>query len=624
MSNLISAFISHQIWLQRNASHEASLVEPFIDDMRKEVRSRVLQFGDDSRTRANLNALLRDLDNVLGGIAGEWNQLLLADLKDLGVYESQWSAKTMAANIQASFTSPSPEQVWSAIKFNPMQLNDRPVDFASWIDGWADTEVSRLTQGVKMGFVQGRTTRDIVKEVVGAGGLADISERNAKTIVRTAVAHVSNVAREATYDKNSDVIEGYEWVSTLDSKTSAICRGRDGMKFRADAEFRPKPPAHPNCLLGDTVISTCGRVSTAFKRTYKGVIVYVTTRTGRTLSITPNHQVMTTDGWVAAGDLDVGSKLICGDDIAVSFHHKEDNVVSEFSNLFGALNVSSDSSFVSTSPTAAEDFHGDGSDGEVEIVLVNSLTWDKVKSRLAKQIPDNELPSALLTDNALSRNCSFDEFGVVSLSTPDSLMSSSADGEPLFSGVACHANEHSLTGSPECNTVFAKNSIDWLERGADDLAYFNWADATGIEIDDVVDLVFGEVDFCGHVYNLENEQNWYLANGIIAHNCRSTTIPLVSSEFDFLDAGAKRAARGADGGMQVDANTSYYEFLKSQPAAFQDAALGVTRGKIFRNAGMTLEEFRAASVDGFGNPLTLKQMAEMDDRVARYLDGKTF
>lgn len=352
MSNLTSVFISHQIWLQRNASHEASLVEPFIDDMRKEVRSRVLQFGDDSRTRANLNALLRDLDNVLGGIAGDWNQLLLADLKDLGVYESQWSAKTMAANIQANFTTPSPEQVWSAIKFNPMQLNDKPVDFASWIDGWADTEVSRLTQGVKMGFVQGRTTRDIVKEVVGAGGLADISERNAKTIVRTAVAHVSNVAREATYDKNSDVIDGYEWVSTLDSKTSAICRGRDGMKFRADAEFRPKPPAHANC--------------------------------------------------------------------------------------------------------------------------------------------------------------------------------------------------------------------------------------------------------------------------------RSSTIPLVSSDFDFLDAGAKRAARGADGGMQVDASTSYYDFLKSQPAAFQDAALGVTRGKIFRNAGMTPEEFRAASVDGFGNPLTLKQMAEMDDRVARYLDGKTF
>lgn len=353
MSNLTSAFISHQIWLQRNASHEASLVVPFIDDMRKEVRSRVLQFGDDSRTRANLNAMLKDIDSILNGITGEWNDQLIADLKDLGAYESQWSANTMAANIQASFITPSPEQVWSAIKFNPMQLNDKPVDFMSWIDGWKDDEVARLTQGVKMGFVQGRTTRDIVKEVVGLGGLADISERNAKTIVRTAVAHVSNVAREAMYDKNGDVVEGYELVVTLDGKTSAICRGwPPGKVYKPDDAFQPMPPFHPNC--------------------------------------------------------------------------------------------------------------------------------------------------------------------------------------------------------------------------------------------------------------------------------RTTTAPVVSSEFDFLDVGAKRAARGADGGIQVDASTSYYDFLKSQPAAFQDAALGVTRGKVFRNAGMTPEEFRAASVDGFGNPLTLKQMAEMDDRVARYLDGKTF
>ncbi|MNL63156.1 hypothetical protein D3C87_1872540 [compost metagenome] len=47
--------------------------------------------------------------------------------------------------------------------------------------------------------------------------------------------------------------------------------------------------------------------------------------------------------------------------------------------------------------------------------------------------------------------------------------------------------------------------------------------------------------------------------------------------------------------------------------------MGTTRGKIFRNSGMTPDEFRAASVDGFGRPLTLKEMAEMDNKVADYL-----
>jgi len=37
---------------------------------------------------------------------------------------------------------------------------------------------------------------------------------------------------------------------------------------------------------------------------------------------------------------------------------------------------------------------------------------------------------------------------------------------------------------------------------------------------------------------------------------------------------------------------------------------------------LTTEEFRKASVDGFGRPLTLKEMAETDKRVAEYLEGK--
>jgi SPP1 gp7 family putative phage head morphogenesis protein len=345
--SLIESFISHQVWLQRNASHEVNELAPFIQQMRDEVRKQVLQFGDDNRTRQNLEKLLRDLDGVLNGITTDWQDKLTEDLQALSGYEADWTTKTLTANVDAEFVTPSPEQVWSAAKWNPLALNDKPADLFGMMAGWGDTEISRLVTGVKMGFVQGKTTRQIVKEVVGAGGLADISQRNAATVVRTALNHVSTQAREVTYKKNDDIIEKYEWVSTLDSRTSTICRSRDGQKY--DLGKGPLPPAHPNC--------------------------------------------------------------------------------------------------------------------------------------------------------------------------------------------------------------------------------------------------------------------------------RSTTAPVISAEFDFLDAGAKRAARGADGGMQIDANTTYYDFLKQQPAWFQDEALGPIRGKIFRNAGMSPEEFRVASVDGFGRPLTLKEMAGADKRVAEYLRG---
>lgn len=346
--SLIESFISHQVWLQRNASHEAHELAQFIQQMRDEVRKQVLQFGDDNRTRQNLEKLLRDLENILDGITTDWQDKLTEDLKTLASYEANWTTKTLTANVDAEFVTPSPEQVWSAAKFDPLALNDKPVDFQKLISGWGDTEVNRLVMGVKSGFVQGRTTRQIVKEVVGAGGLADISERNAAAVVKTALNHVSTVAKDVTYQKNKDIVEGYELVITLDSRTSDICRGwPPGKVYKLTDEYQPKPPFH----------------------------------------------------------------------------------------------------------------------------------------------------------------------------------------------VAC----------------------------------------------------------------------------------RTTTAPVISSDFDFLDAGAKRAARGAEGGTQVDANTSYYDFFARQPAWWQDKAIGPIRGAIFRNAGMSPEEFRVASVDGFNRPMSLAEMAEADKRVAEYL-----
>lgn len=345
---IIQPFISHQIWLQQNASHEVNELAPFIQQMRDEVKKKVRAFGDDSRTRQNLEKLLKDLNAILSGITGDWETKLTEDLQALAKYESDWVAKTLQVAVKTELVTPSPEQVWSAIKFNPLDLDHKPADFIALMSGWGATEVNRLVMGVKAGFVQGLTTRQIAHNVVGAGGLADISQRNAATVVRTALNHVSTEAREMVYKKNSDIVKKYEIVATLDSRTSTICRYYDGQKYEVGEG--PLPPFHPNC--------------------------------------------------------------------------------------------------------------------------------------------------------------------------------------------------------------------------------------------------------------------------------RTTTAPVLSSEFDFLDAGAKRAARGADGGEQVNANTTYYEFLKQQPAWFQDKALGPVRGSIFRNAGMTTEEFRKASVDGFGRPLTLKEMAETDKRVAEYLEDK--
>ena len=91
-------------------------------------------------------------------------------------------------------------------------------------------------------------------------------------------------------------------------------------------------------------------------------------------------------------------------------------------------------------------------------------------------------------------------------------------------------------------------------------------------------------------------------------NCRSTTTPLLSDKFDFLDKGATRASKGVEGGAQVSTKQTYYSWLKSQPVAFQNDAIGVTKSKLLRNGGLSADEFAKLSLNKNFQPLTLSEM----------------
>jgi uncharacterized protein with gpF-like domain len=95
-------------------------------------------------------------------------------------------------------------------------------------------------------------------------------------------------------------------------------------------------------------------------------------------------------------------------------------------------------------------------------------------------------------------------------------------------------------------------------------------------------------------------------------NCRSRTIPVLSSEFDYLTEGETRSARDPATGktVRVDADLSYYEWLKKQPADYQKEILGATRYQLFEKSGMSATEFSRLQLDRAFRPLTIAQMRE--------------
>jgi SPP1 gp7 family putative phage head morphogenesis protein len=99
-----------------------------------------------------------------------------------------------------------------------------------------------------------------------------------------------------------------------------------------------------------------------------------------------------------------------------------------------------------------------------------------------------------------------------------------------------------------------------------------------------------------------------LGNGPLppAHpNCRSTTIPEFVDGTKFREGDTRPTMTGL-----VSSDMTYYDWLLEQPAAFQDAVLGPTRGKLLRNGGLSAEEFARLNLGRTFKPLTLDQMRQ--------------
>jgi SPP1 gp7 family putative phage head morphogenesis protein len=90
--------------------------------------------------------------------------------------------------------------------------------------------------------------------------------------------------------------------------------------------------------------------------------------------------------------------------------------------------------------------------------------------------------------------------------------------------------------------------------------------------------------------------------------CRCVRVPVLADEFDYLTEGEKRSSK--DG--PVDGRMTYYDWLKGQPATFQNEVLGKSRAELFRNGGLTAEQFAALQLDRNFKAITLEEMKRLD------------
>ena len=143
--------------------------------------------------------------------------------------------------------------------------------------GVAVDQAERFSQVVRQGLLTGETTPSIAKRLIGrlersgerlifgevatttgqlraagvksivasGGELTAMADNQIMSLVRTSINQVANSASMAVYEANQDVTKKYQYIATLDSLTSPICRALDGQKFEYGKG--PMPPQHFGC-----------------------------------------------------------------------------------------------------------------------------------------------------------------------------------------------------------------------------------------------------------------------------------------------------------------------------------------------------------------------------------------
>lgn len=105
--------------------------------------------------------------------------------------------------------------------------------------------ITQLNQMLPQEFVRSRNPKEVAKDLARR---LNANYKNAVRLARTEMNHISNQATMDAY-KDSGVLEKYEYLATLDSRTSDICREMDGKVFPlSQAQTGVNlPPLHPYC-----------------------------------------------------------------------------------------------------------------------------------------------------------------------------------------------------------------------------------------------------------------------------------------------------------------------------------------------------------------------------------------
>lgn len=252
---LADALIRHLIYLQRYSGQVRNKIFAMLERTEPEI-ARLIS------TRMTTTGLTSPADwkryeRLVADIAKlrevDWKQIgdvLAEDAVALAKYEAAYIAATATAASPVVLATVLPPAALLRSLALSQPFHGRVL--RDWVAKLGEDDITRMRSAIQMGMLAGEDAAKITRRVLGTGtlnyvdGMTELTRKQTQTIIRTAVQHIANNARDQFWKENSgEVVVIETFIATLDSRTTPQCRALDGKQFKQGKG--PIPPLHMNC-----------------------------------------------------------------------------------------------------------------------------------------------------------------------------------------------------------------------------------------------------------------------------------------------------------------------------------------------------------------------------------------
>lgn len=483
--------------------------------LKASIDALVLKIGDQPMTKgqitrlAQYNALIRDIEREVRSYGGFLQVELSQAARDNLAIASR-DARVLVSSIaggnrtiMAGWQTLNPEVTQTLLGF----LDPRGKLFSWMAQGMPEGAAQRVADTIITAVGIGKNPRTVAALIRDDfGGVLTDALRTARTVQIRAY----NEATRANYVANNDIVTGWIWASAADDRTCESCWAMHGTKHGLDETLDDHYQGR--CYPGDSLVSG-ESVEALISRRYDGDLITISTSSGQLFSVTPDHPILTDNGWIVAKELQFGFNVInyTGEQrTSSSVRPNEYHGPTKIEDVARSLSMV----WLGSVPGTSENFYGYRANPNINVINPNSFLRNNVVS--AKPRTKNNFTCRLLAF-LFSQIGAHDLLFLWHNSSPANRLGFQHPLALCLNGVMRSEQPISYQRSTDIDTGLSKPPDNYTTRDPQDFRKFVLRYPGLIKPDKIVNVDIKP--FHGLVYNLQTKNRWYISSSIITHNC---------------------------------------------------------------------------------------------------------